>query len=182
MNTIQRTSNEAVERATGRGYEAWFDLLDAWGAAECKHGEIAAWLMDEHGVDGWWAQTLTVEFERARGLREPGGGRDGLFSASASKTVAVPVERLFAAFVDPALRARWLPRAELRERTSQPGRSARFDWEDGATRLVVGFTAKGEAKSQVALEHERLPDAEAAEKTRAYWREHLVALKEMLEE
>ena len=96
--------------------------------------------------------------------------------------MAVPVERLFAAFVDPALRARWLPGAELRERTSQPGRTARFDWEDGATRLVVGFTAKGEAKSQVALEHERLPDADAAEKARAYWREHLVALKEMLEE
>jgi Domain of unknown function (DUF4287) len=182
MNTIQRTSNEAVERATGRGYEAWFDLLDTWGAAERKHGEIAAWLIDEHGVDGWWAQTVTVEFERARGLREPGGGRDGFFSASASKTVAVPVERLFAAFVDPGLRARWLPGAELRERTTQPCRSARFDWEDGATRLVVGFTAKGEAKSQVALEHERLPDAEASEKARAYWREHLVALKEMLEE
>ena len=52
MNTIQRTSNEAVEHATGRGYEAWFDLLDAWGAAERKHGEIAAWLMDEHSADG----------------------------------------------------------------------------------------------------------------------------------
>jgi hypothetical protein len=182
MNGIQRTSNEAVERATGRDYGGWFGLLDAWGAAEHKHGEIAAWLTDEHGMDGWWAQTVTVEFERARGLRAPGGGRDGLFSASASKTVAVPVERLFAAFVDPALRTRWLPGAELRERTSQPGRSARFDWEDGTTRLIVGFTAKGEAKSQVALEHERLPDAAAAEKQRAYWRERMVALKTLLEE
>ena len=181
MNTVQRTSNEAVERATGRGYEAWFDLLDTWGAAERKHGEIAAWLMDEHGVDGWWAQTVTVEFERARGLREPGGGRDGLFSASASKTVAVPVERLFAAFVDPGLRARWLPGAELRERTTQPGRSARFDWEDGATRVLVTFTAKGESKTTVAVSHERIADDEMAGRLKEMWRERLAALKAELE-
>jgi hypothetical protein len=181
MNSIQGTSNEAVESATGRGYQEWFGLLDEWGAAERKHGEIASWLMEEQGVDGWWAQTVTVEFERARGLRPPGGGRDGLFSASASKTVAVPVKRIFEAFMDPDLRGRWLPGAELRERTSQPGRSARFDWEGGETRLIVGFTAKGAAKSEVALIHERLPDAAAAEEARAYWRERMVALKALLE-
>jgi hypothetical protein len=182
MNSIQRTSNEAVERATGRGYEEWFGLLDEWGAGERKHGEIASWLMEEQSVDGWWAQTVTVEFERARGLRPPGGGRDRLFSASASKTVGVPVERIFEAFMDPDLRGRWLPGAELRQRTSQPGRAARFDWEGGETRLIVGFTAKGEVKSEVALIHERLPDAEAAEEARAYWRERMVALKVLLEE
>lgn len=69
----------------------------------------------------------------------------------------------------------------MRERTSQPGRSARFDWEDGATRVNVGFTANGEAKSQAAVEHERLPDAQAAEAAKARWRERLTALKELLE-
>ena len=69
----------------------------------------------------------------------------------------------------------------LRERTSQPGRWARFDWEDGATRVVVGFTARGAAKSQAAVEHERLPDAEAAAEAKAYWRGRMVALKALLE-
>lgn len=179
MKTL--TSEEAVRRGTGRGWEEWLGLLDAWDGASRKHGEIAAWLMAEHGVDNWWSQTITVEFERARGLRAPGGGRDGMFEISASKTVAVPVERLFAAFVDGELRERWLPGAVLRERTSQPGRSVRFDWEDGSTRLVVGFTAKGDAKSQAALVHERLPDAGAAERAKSYWREHLTMLKEVLE-
>jgi hypothetical protein len=179
MKTL--TSEEAVRRGTGRGWEEWLRLLDAWDAAGRKHGEIAAWLMAEHGVDSWWSQTITVEYERARGLRAPGGGRDGMFEISASKTVAVPVERLFAAFVDAELRERWLPGAVLRERTSQPGRSARFDWEDGSTRLVVGFTAKGDAKSQAALVHERLPDAGAAERAKSYWRERLTTLKEVLE-
>ena len=93
----------------------------------------------------------------------------------------MPVERLFAAFADPELRERWLPGDRLRERTSQPARTARFDWGDGATRVVVGFTAKGEAKSQVDLAHERLPDARAADRARADWRERLAALKALLE-
>jgi hypothetical protein len=170
-----------VRRATGHDREEWFARLDRWGAASRKHGEIAAWIMAEHGVDNWWAQTLTVDYEQARGLRPPGGSRDGTFAVSASKTVAVPVERLFAAFVDTKLRKRWLPGAVLRKRTSQLNRSVRFDWEDGATRVYVGFTAKGDAKSQADLLHERLPSAQAAEKAKAYWRAHIAALKTLLE-
>jgi uncharacterized protein YndB with AHSA1/START domain len=182
MTDVQRlTSEEAVQRRTGRGWEEWLALLDGSGAVERKHGEIVEWLMGEHGVSGWWAQTITVTYERERGLRRPGSGRDGVFEASASKTVAVPVERLYEAFVDPAQRERWLPGAVLRERTTQPGRSARFDWEDGSTRVVVGFEAKGAEKSVAALIHEKLPDAAAAERSKSYWRERLVALKELLE-
>jgi uncharacterized protein YndB with AHSA1/START domain len=95
--------------------------------------------------------------------------------------VAVPVERLYDAFVDDSSRARWLPDGRLRERTASRPRSARFDWGDGTTRVIVGFEAKGEAKSTVALEHERLPDAGEAERMKAYWRERVAALKEELE-
>ena len=174
-------SDQGMRRATGRGREGWFAALDAWGAAGRPYREIADWLTDEHDLSTWWAQKLIVEYEEARGLRPPGIRPDGTFTVGVSKTVAVPVERLFAAFVDPELREHWLPGAVMRERTSQPGRSARFDWEGGATRINVGFDAKGDAKSQVGLEHERLPDPEAAEKAKAYWRERLVALKTVLE-
>jgi hypothetical protein len=79
------------------------------------------------------------------------------------------------------VRELWLPGAAIRERTSQPGRSARFDWDDGATRVNVSVAAAGEAKSQAAVEHERLPDARAAEEAKAYWRERLDVLKTVLE-
>jgi uncharacterized protein YndB with AHSA1/START domain len=175
------TSDEAVRGATGRSYEGWFRLLDEADMASHRHGEIASELTDRHGVDHWWAQTITVGYERARGLRPAHGGRDGLFSISASRTLDVPVERLFEAFTDEALRERWLPGGELRERTSQPGKSARFDWGDGATRVNVGFEPKGDARSQVTVAHERLPDAEAAEEMKHHWRERLSALKALLE-
>jgi Domain of unknown function (DUF4287) len=173
-------SDEVIRRRTGRGWEEWFDLLDEWGAVERPHKEIARWLASEHGIDGWSAQSVTVSFERARALRAVGERPDG-FSVTAQKTVAVPVDRLYAAFVDESLRKRWLPDGELRQRTAIEPKSARFDWGDGETRVIVGFEAKGEAKSTAALEHERLPDAEEAKRMKAFWRDRVGTLKEMLE-
>ena len=174
-------SDEVIRRRTGRGWEEWFDLLDDSGAIAKPHAEIARWLRSEHGVDGWSSQSITVSYERARGRRAVGEHPDG-FAITAQKTVAVPVERLYDAFVDEGLRERWLPGADLRERTATKPKSARFDWGDGTTRVVVGFEPKGEAKSVVALEHARLSDAEEAERMKAYWRERVATLKEVLEQ
>jgi hypothetical protein len=174
-------SDDVVRRNTGRELDEWFALLDRWDAADRPHPEIARWLATEHAVPGWWAQGITVAYEQARGLRAPGQRRDGNFSVSASKTVAVPVERLYEAFVDEDLRRRWLPDAPFELRTTQPGRSLRANWEGGATRVNVNFVALGEAKSQAALAHERLPDAETAEAMKAYWRERVAVLKRLLE-
>ncbi len=129
---------------------------------------------------GWEAQAVTVSYERARGLRAIGEHADG-FGITASKTVAVPADRLYEAFVDESLRQRWLPDGDLHERTATKPKSARFDWGDGETRVNVGFVAKGEAKSTATLEHARLPDAEEAERMKVWWRERLNALKSQLE-
>jgi len=123
---------------------------------------------------------VTVNYERAGGLRAVGEHADG-FTIFASKTVAVPVDRLYEAFVDESQRERWLSDGELRERTVSKPKSARFDWGDGETRVIVGFTAKGEEKSAVALAHERLADAGEAERMKAYWRDRVAALKQLLE-
>jgi hypothetical protein len=173
-------SEESILRRTGRGWEEWFDLLDGSGAAGWAHAEIARWLADEQGIEGWDAQSVTVSYERARGGRAVGERPDG-FSVTASKTVAVPVERLYDAFVDESLRERWLPDNELRERTATRPKSARFDWGDGETRVIVGFVSKEEAKSTVALEHARLADAKEAERMKTFWRERLTALKSQVE-
>jgi hypothetical protein len=173
-------SDEAIRNRTGRGWEEWFDLLDEWGAAERSHTEIARWVSGEHGVNGWSSQSVTVSYERARGGRAVGEHVDG-FAITASKTVAVPVERLYEAFVNASRRKRWLPDGKLRVRTSSKPKSARFDWDDGDTRVNVGFTAKGDDKSAVALEHSRLADAKEAERMKAYWRDRVAALKALLE-
>jgi hypothetical protein len=47
-------SDEVIRANTGRTWDEWFTLLDAWGGAERPHPEIARWLVEEHGVGGWW--------------------------------------------------------------------------------------------------------------------------------
>jgi hypothetical protein len=179
---VLMTSDENIRSRTGRGWEEWFDLLDDWGAAEHTHRETARHVAELQGIDplAWNAQAVVSSYERTRGLRAAGEHADG-FAITASKTVAVPVERLYDAFVDDSLRGRWLPDGELRERTATRPRSARFDWADGASRVLVTFSAKGEDKSTAALQHVRLSDASEAERMKSYWRERVASLKQELE-
>lgn len=171
-------SDEAVERNTGRPRSEWFALLDTWGARERTHKEIARHLQSEHGVAGWWAQNLTVGYERARRLRAKHQGPSG-FTVGVSRTIGVPVERLFAAFTDDAERERHLP--GLTPRTALPHRTARFDRPADGSRIVVGFEAKGPEKSTVVVQAERLRDAERAERAKEEWRGLLTDLKRSLE-
>jgi hypothetical protein len=181
-NAWLATSDERIRERTGRGWEEWFDLLDEWGAAERTHREIARWVADQLGIGPlvWDAQAITSSYERARGLREVGETEQG-FAVSATRTVAVPVERLFDAVVDEARRGSWLPDGQLSERTATRPKSARFDWGDGTSRVIVGFDPKGEQKSTMALQHVRLADRDEADRMKAYWRERVSALKEELE-
>ena len=176
------TSDEAIRQRTGRGWEEWFDLLDEAGMADRPHREIARWVAELQGVVplAWAAQAVTVSYERARGGRAVGQHPDG-FAVTASRTVAVPADRVFDAFVDEAERRRWLADAELRERTATRPRSARFDWGDGPTRVNVTIDARGETASTVAVQHARLPDADAAARMKAWWRERLTVLQARLQ-
>ena len=179
---ILATPDENILRRTGRGWEEWFDRLDEWGAAERTHRETARWVAEQQDAHplAWNVQAVVSSYERTRGLRAPGEHADG-FAITASKTVGVPVERLFDAFVDASLRHRWLPNAELTERVATRPRSARFDWGDGTSRVHVTFAAKGEDRSTAALQHVRLADAGEADRMKAYWRERVSALKKEME-
>jgi len=178
--TDDRVSDAAIKKSTGKTWDEWFPILDSWGARKKTHTEIARYVSQEHGVPGWWSQSVTVAYEKARGMRLKYERPDG-FSVTASKTIAVPVDVLFEAFVDDVRRKKWLIDGSMSLRTAQAGRTARFDWEDGSTRVNVGFTEKGPSKSSVAVAHERLPDADEAERAKARWRARLVDLRASLE-
>ena len=76
-------------------------------------------------------------------------------------------------------RARWLPDVKPVIRTATAAKSMRLTWPDG-TSVLVGFAAKGAAKSQVAIQHVRLPDRETATRMKEYWAARLGALTEVL--
>ncbi len=180
LDKVAGISDAAVQARTGKGWAEWFRLLDAAGAAELSHAAIARHLSEACGCPDWWSQMVTVGYEQTRGLRQkhqtPGG-----FQASASKTVAVPVSVLYAAWSDSRRRRGWLPDADFTVRKATPDRSLRITWVDGSTSVEVMFYAKGADKSQVTVQHSKLPDADAVARQKAYWAAALGRLKERLE-
>ncbi|MFD7321197.1 hypothetical protein ACFV9D_08905 [Streptomyces sp. NPDC059875] len=177
----EKLSDEALAGATGKGWAAWFALLDAWGARDRGHTEIARHLVDAEGVSGWHAQSITVGYEQERGMRAVGQSSTGGWQVSASKTVNAPAARCTAAFADEDVRRRWLPDGELEVRTHRPGKSVTADWDGGTSRIEVYLTPKGDAKTQIGLGHTKLPDADAVSAYKAFWRERLAELKTLLE-
>lgn len=172
-------AEDRLVEATGRGWETWLDHLDGVGARAWTHTAIAKRLVGVDGVDGWWAQSITVGYERARQGRKVGQMRDG-FTISVSRTIGVPAHVVFAAVTEPGIRGGWLPDAELRLRTATAPVSARFDWEDGTTRVVVDIAPKDD-RATITLAHEKLPDQDTADEMKPWWRERLGALKALLE-
>lgn len=174
--------NDAVIKAkTGCNWERWVKALDQWGAEKMSHREIADMVNTKWKVDGWWSQTVTVGYERIKGLRERGQRRDGSYEASKSRTFNVPLTTLYDAWANAATRKRWLDNADVKVRTATAPKSMRLGWSDG-TIIAVGFTPKGKSKSSVAVQHTKLPDRETAERLRKYWTDRFDALGEVLAE
>jgi hypothetical protein len=171
------TSDSAIVKQTGRTWAQWVRVLDDVRAAEKPHREIAEFV-SSLGTPDWWSQTVTVGYERIRGLRRIGQRRDGTYEASKSRTFNVPIERLFDAFANARTRRRWLG-VKVAVRSASPGKRMRLMWDD-ATPVQVGFMAKGGAKSAVAIQHQKLPDKSAADAMKKAWTEHFDRLGQLL--
>ena len=154
---------DAMRAATGRTHDEWRDLLEAAGALEWSHRQIADWLVTEHGVEPWWSQGITVDFEQDRKGRLPGQQADGTFSVSRTRTV--PGERLA------ALAA---VRAEIEQRLGAPhGENlaaaqpvVRWRLGDG-TRLAAAAQQPNRTGTPINLTIERLPDASVMQSAKA---------------
>ena len=172
-------SDAIIKERTGCTWERWVKALDYAQAYTWTHREIAQHVHEKYKVPGWWAQAVTVGYERIKGLRAVGQRRDGSFEANKSRTFSVPLVRLYRAFHDARTRAQWLPGVDLTVRTATRGKSMRITWPD-RTSVAVGFSGRGQGKSQVAVQHEKLADRAAQVRMKQYWAERLDALGQVL--
>ncbi|MFN2521160.1 MAG: hypothetical protein ABR525_08960 [Candidatus Limnocylindria bacterium] len=170
-------SDAVVTKQTGRDWAEWVRILDAQNANEMPHGEIARYVVSL-GTPSWWSQTVTVGYERIRGLRDRGQRRDGAYEANKSRTLQVGISRLYDAFANARVRRRWLPDT-VEVRSARPNKRMSMKMPDG-TAVEIGFSAKGAAKSAVALTHTKLTSRSASDEKKAWWAERFDALAEFL--
>jgi hypothetical protein len=173
-------SDAAVQKRTGCTWEKWVWALDRVGADSWSHRAIAEYVHTAYKIPDWWTQTVTVGYERIKGLREIGQRRSGGYEATRSKTIAAPASAVFRAFAHARARRAWLPGVKVVVRRATPSRSIRMTWEDG-TSVEVWLTPKGAGKTAAQVQHRKLAGKEDAESRRRYWGERLTALRDTLE-
>lgn len=176
----KRMSDEAVKERTGKVWAEWFRILDKAGAKKWTHKEITGYLAKTEKAGPWWNQMIAVDYEHERGIREKFQKCDGEFAVSGSRTLSVPMTKLFEAWTDEKQRGRWLPGVKIEITTATPGKSIRAKWEGGRSRLGVNFYARGAGKTQVAVDHMKLPSSKECAKMKTYWFHALNRLQEAL--
>jgi hypothetical protein len=172
-------SDAAVEAKTGKDWPAWFEVLDKAGAAALEHRAIVQLLSGQHNVAPWWRQMITVEYERARGLRAVHETADG-YAVSISKTLGAGLSDVYAAATQPGARRKWLPPGELVISSQIQDKCVRATW-NGAARLELGFYAKDPCKAQLVVQLRKLAGAAQVERERDAWKLALQRLQKLLE-
>ncbi len=196
-----RMSDQAVEAKTGRIWADWFTILDDWDSASKEHKSTARYLAEKHGLSPWWSQTVTVEYERERGLREV-GEREGQFVATVQRTIRATPEEIYSALTRPEALTSWFTKeasVDLRvggnyENSDgdtgkflviEPPARLRFTWENPehspGSEVEATIHPKTANKSTLRLEHSKLKSREEFEDMKEGWSWALDSLKSFLE-
>lgn len=172
-------SDAAVKSKTGKSWAQWFAVLDKAKARTLSHKEIVAILEDDHGVPPWWCQMVTVEYERAKGLRVRHETASG-FSVSISKTIAAELSAVYGATADAKKRKAWFPAGTFAPSSATENKYFRGGWNNGA-RLEINFYGKGPGKAQINVQVNKLGAEKDVTREREAWKAALDKLKTRLE-
>jgi hypothetical protein len=166
------TSDEAVLKATGKNWKDWFSILDK--AKKETHREKASFIFDnyfsKHKSGGWWSQGITVEYERARGLRKVNQVSDG-FRVTINKTVDGTIKDLENKWEE-ILKLPEVKKKNLEKIPSKTKRAmVRYKYKDGE--VFVYFDEKGDGKAKIMVEPAKLPKKSLVETERKFWKKIL---------
>ncbi len=186
-NSVIKTRNSAkpsltdktVKKATGKGWNDWFAILKQEEADQLIHKDIARLLTDKYKIDGWWAQSITVEFERYLGRRQVGQVKSGTFQTAVSKTMPGNLDQVFDLWLEAVKGAEEFNSIPLAGKPAisktEKWRYWRVNLKDGSKiTITVGF--KSEDKSVLTFSNEKLKDQDAIESWKAFWKDYLKKL------
>ncbi|MDX1450643.1 MAG: hypothetical protein R3246_16465, partial [Acidimicrobiia bacterium] len=154
----------------------WVELIEAWPGHSEGHTAIAAWLQSEHDVDGWWAQSVTVGYERIVGIRLPHQMSDGTFTANKSKTITADADVIEKMLRHPDDHADLFPGHEAELRSRPDTKVVRIGIGGGVA--IFDVQSRENGRSRVVVTHEKLPSLDSVERWKFYWHEWLEALNE----
>lgn len=107
-------SQEAVQKATGKSWQQWFDILDKEVGRDMPHRDIVKWLASEYDdiLSSWWAQTVTVGYEYFIDRRIIGQTADTGWQLGIQRTIEVGLPQLWDYLLSPQGLEKWLGKVE----------------------------------------------------------------------
>jgi len=194
-------SEKAYQEATGQSKEYWFKKLkDKEQGQVLSHKELAEYLATYNEVSFWWAQSITVDYEKKNGRRVTGETGTSGFQIGVSKTLHCTVERGWQILLSPEGQSLWLqPDVELKiekgascrredgfsakVRVWNPNSHLRLSWQlsqwDQPSILQIRCLPKAEDRCIITFHQEKLPDQYWREQMKSHWKEILIRLNEM---
>lgn len=169
-------SDESIRAATGKGWNEWCDVIDAWPGHGDGHTAIAAYLQNGHGVDSWWSQSVTVGYERITGLRLRHQHPDGTFSAGKSRTISIDPAALREMLLSDSDRADLFPGIPTELRSRPTAKVLRIGIGGGVAQIAMD--PQKDARVKVTVQHEKLASPAEVEEWKQFWGAWLEALAE----
>ena len=187
-------SDAKFREKTGHGLDHWFEVLDRFGGVEKGHTAAARHLYEAHGVEGWYAQGITVAYERSRGVRVVNQRCDGWFEVSVSKVLPTDTASLVKVLSD----RRWLARiagsddgpirsldkalvsASSKGFVIRPDGQARYRYPWGQTTVQLHLYPKPGNKVSLVVTNTKLQTSGLVEERRRAWREALNTIASQL--
>jgi hypothetical protein len=168
-------TDEVMRTSTGREWNEWCDLIDAWPGHVEGHTAIARFIHESYPVNGWWAQGITVGYERITGLRLPHQMADGTFTASKSRTLAIEEAALRELLLSEDTRMDLFHGLTTELRSRATSKSLKFSVGPGFA--LFSFEATTDGRTKVTVAHEKLPTYDDVEEWKFYWSEWLDAVE-----
>ena len=167
-------ADESLRAATGKGWDEWCEIIDTFDGRAAGHTEIATHVREVLGVDPWWAQGITVGYERIRGLRLPYQNHDGTFTSNRSQTIRVEADALRASLLDDAGREVLFPAFDTELRSRPTSKAVRLGVDGGLVEITLGPVRDGRTKVTVA--HSKLRTADDVTVWKQFWTEWIQSL------
>lgn len=185
--TLGKISTEAVEKATGKSWDEWIEIIDKEGGEKLTHKEIARLLYDKKYIEnGWWCQQVTVGYEYAKGRRKVGETLTQGYEIGVQKMLPVNKEKLWKFLNSKRGKEIWSKDIEYEMRTVKDGERLRMkwkrpEWKSYSTLQITLFCPRNtEEKTNINFHQERLPSLKARSQMRDHWKKKLEEIAKAL--
>ena len=195
---MSNISDDAVKKSTGKVWKEWRKILSGLVSDDWSHKDIVALLRENYGISHWWAQTITVDYEKATGKRVTGQTYSAGFQIGVQTTVLLSKQEIWELLVSSEGIRTWLGDVEGFDfsegtkyqtengtigeiRVLRPFHHVRLSWKPKdwvkPSTLQIAVVSKAEGKTAVRIHQEKLANESVRNQMRDHWQNVLNKLK-----